>query len=220
MSDTTPLQRSQTAVDDRVEDLLSRMTTEEKVGQLMQLDGKEHFEKIKDYHLGSVLQIEWERISDAMDVAESSRSAFPCFSATTASTASLLKDATIFPTPAPPVRDKDIIEQGARVTAVKTHSGCSWTFSPCSASPAIAVGVEVTKPLAKILIIGEFASANIQSCQGDDMSEEHTSGLRQALRRVLGNPGAATLRRPNSLAVLKSFFLPPFKKPRPASEPL
>ena len=66
------------SVDERVVDLLGRMTLEEKIGQLMLWDGRsDDLSFIATYQPGSILHIHGSKVARAMDLAAQNRLAIP-----------------------------------------------------------------------------------------------------------------------------------------------
>src|SRR3954469_25844882 len=62
----------------RVEDLLSRMTLAEKVGQMLQLDGQtDPLKNVREKQPGSMFHILNERLIEAMDAAAATRLGIP-----------------------------------------------------------------------------------------------------------------------------------------------
>lgn len=124
---------AQTAnVDERVEELLSKMTLEEKIGQMNQLSGGYQFtDMIKEGKVGSILNIVDPVEINAVQRAavEESRLGIPLL----VSRDVIHGFRTIFPIPIGMAAtfDPAIVEQGARVSAIEaTASGVRWTFSP------------------------------------------------------------------------------------------
>ena len=124
---------AQTAnVDERVEELLSKMTLEEKIGQMNQLSGGYQFtDMIREGKVGSILNIvDPVEINAVQRVAvEESRLGIPLL----VSRDVIHGFRTIFPIPIGMAAtfDPAIVEQGARVSAIEaTASGVRWTFSP------------------------------------------------------------------------------------------
>lgn len=119
-------------VDQRVEDLLSQMTLEEKIGQMNQLSGGyQYTEMIKAGQVGSVLNIVDPVEINAIQRAavEQSRLGIPLL----VSRDVIHGFRTIFPIPIglAATFDPALVEQGARVAAIEaTASGVRWTFSP------------------------------------------------------------------------------------------
>lgn len=124
---------AQTAnVDERVEELLSKMTLEEKIGQMNQLSGGYQFtDMIREGKVGSILNIVDPVEINAVQRAavEESRLGIPLL----VSRDVIHGFRTIFPIPIGMAAtfDPAIVEQGARVSAIEaTASGVRWTFSP------------------------------------------------------------------------------------------
>ncbi len=136
MSSPTPAYRDATrSLEDRVSDLLSRMTPEEKIGQLMQLTGQFDFEKdIREMQPGSMLHILGERMNRAIDCAARTRLGIPIlFAEDCIHGHSFWKGATIFPTQLSLACSwhTDLLARVARVTAAEMRAtGVAWTFSP------------------------------------------------------------------------------------------
>lgn len=122
-------------IEDRVESLLSRMTLEEKIGQMNQLNGRNPDEKlmsrIRNGEVGSLLNIEQpELINEIQRIAlEESRLGIPLL---------IARDVihgykTIFPIPLGQAAsfNPSIVGTGARVAAREaTQDGIRWTFAP------------------------------------------------------------------------------------------
>ena len=124
---------AQTAnVDERVEELLSQMTLEEKIGQMNQLSGGyQYSDMIREGNVGSILNIvDPVEINTVQRVAvEESRLGIPLL----VSRDVIHGFRTIFPIPIGMAAtfDPAIVEKGARVSAIEaTASGVRWTFSP------------------------------------------------------------------------------------------
>ena len=119
-------------IDRKVEDLLSQMTLEEKIGQMNQVSGGYQFsELIAKGGVGSILNIvDPVEINAVQRVAvEQSRLGIPLL----VSRDVIHGFRTIFPIPLGMAAtfDPEIVEQGARIAAVEaTASGVRWTFSP------------------------------------------------------------------------------------------
>lgn len=119
-------------VEQRVEELLAKMTLEEKIGQMNQVSGGYQFtDDIKAGKVGSILNIVDPVEINAVQRAavENSRLGIPLL----VSRDVIHGFRTIFPIPLGMAAtfDPAIVEQGARVAAVEaTASGVRWTFSP------------------------------------------------------------------------------------------
>ena len=134
----------------RVEDLLSRMTLAEKIGQMTQAErGAIKPEEVQKYYIGSVLSgggsapwpntpQSWVRMyDDHQKAAMSTRLAIPILYGTDAVHGhNNLRGATIFPhnIGLGATRDPELLERIGRITALETRAtGANWTFSPCVA---------------------------------------------------------------------------------------
>ena len=74
----TPYLDASLPVSERVEDLLNRMTWEEKVGQMMQLDARDDLEdQVLRVGVGSLLHISPERLVRAHELTEQTRLRIP-----------------------------------------------------------------------------------------------------------------------------------------------
>lgn len=119
-------------IDQRVEELLSQMTLEEKIGQMNQVSGGYQFsDMIREGGVGSILNIvDPVEINAVQRIAvEESRLGIPIL----VSRDVIHGFRTIFPIPLGMAAtfDPAIVEQGARVAAIEaTASGVRWTFSP------------------------------------------------------------------------------------------
>lgn len=119
-------------IDRKVEELLAKMTLEEKIGQMNQVSGGYQFSgEIAKGNVGSILNIvDPIEINAVQRVAvEESRLGIPLL----VSRDVIHGFRTIFPIPIglAATFDPALVEQGARVAAVEaTASGVRWTFSP------------------------------------------------------------------------------------------
>ncbi|MFW5846332.1 MAG: beta-glucosidase, partial [Planctomycetota bacterium] len=78
MSDTPPYRDAGRSVDERVADLLGRMTLAEKIGQMTQLDGRvDPLRMVAERQPGSFLQVLGEDVVPIMDANDRTRLAIP-----------------------------------------------------------------------------------------------------------------------------------------------
>ena len=165
-------------VADRVADLLDRMTVEEKVGQMMQLDARDGVqEHILDKHVGSILHTSPERVREAHDLTARTRLRIPLLVGEDVIHGhSFYEGATIYPTQLGMAAswDAELIERMARATAVEASAtGMHWTFSPvlCIARDLRWGRVDETFGEDPFLI-GELASAMVRGYQGAGLTDE------------------------------------------------
>lgn len=129
------LPQSQAEIENRVNALLSRMTLEEKIGQMNQVTSSGNLEEMKSLiragKVGSILnETDAGRVNEMQKVAvEQSKSGIPVL---------MSRDVihgfkTIFPIPLGQAAtfDPEVAEIGARISAIEASSvGIRWTFAP------------------------------------------------------------------------------------------
>ncbi len=145
---------SSASIDDRIDDLLSRMTLKEKAGQMTQADHNaiNNTEEIKTYFLGSILSgggsdpaqgndpIHWANLYDSFQQkALENRLRIPLIYGIDAVHGhSNVIGAVIFPhnIGLGATRNPELVEEAARITAIEVAAtGIDWTFAPCIAVP-------------------------------------------------------------------------------------
>ncbi|MFW5742091.1 MAG: glycoside hydrolase family 3 N-terminal domain-containing protein [Spirochaetota bacterium] len=124
------------ATEERVADLLSRMTTEEKVGQMMQLPANRSgmMELLEEQHIGSYLHCTGTMMRELQERAERTRLGIPLIFGIDAIHGHCFEpEGTVFPTQlaASCSWDRALIHEMGRITAREVRaSGIHWTFSP------------------------------------------------------------------------------------------
>jgi beta-glucosidase len=177
------------SVEARVEDLLSQMTLDEKIGQMTQAD-KTAFSRIEDvagYYLGSVLSgggaapdvntpSAWADMVDGFQAAAlTTRLKIPIIYGVDAVHGhNNVRGAVIFPhnIGLGCTRNPDLVEQAAKVTAAEVAAtGIRWNFGPCIAVPRderwgrTYEGYGETAELAQM-----FGAAAVKGYQGDTLN--------------------------------------------------
>ena len=211
---------SSLTVEERVADLLGRMTLEEKIGQLMLWDGREEdLSFINTRQPGSVLHILGEKVNRAMDLAAKNRLAIPMLIGEDGIHGhSFWKGATIFPTQLALAasRNPELLEQVGQVTAEEmTSTGIHWTFSPvlCIARDLRWGRIDETFGEDPYLI-GELGASMIRGYQGRGLDDpmavlataKHFAGYSET------QGGRDSSEADLSHRKLRSFFLPPFER--------
>ena len=177
-------------MEERIDALLSKMTLDEKIGQMTQV---RHFDDISEEDIatkfiGSVIHTqgplpgknaqEWQdKFSHLQKLALSTRLGIPLiFGVDAVHGQNTYEGATIFPhnIGMGATRNTELVEKAARITAIETQAtGFNWVFSPCIAIPfnekwgrvyeAFSESTELTEVMAKASVIGH---------QGNDLTSK------------------------------------------------
>lgn len=208
------------SVEERVADLLSRMTLEEKVGQLIMWDARgDDLSFINTRQPGSILHILGEKVKRAMDLATHNRLGIPLLVGEDGIHGhSFWKGATIFPTQLAMAAswNPELMEQVGRVTAEEmAPTGIHWTFSPVLClSRDLRWGRTGETFGEDPYLIGEFGAALIRGYQGQRLddpttvlaSAKHFAGYSET------QGGRDASEADISRRKLRSYFLPPFER--------
>ncbi len=205
-------------VEKRVESLLSKMTLEEKIGQLNQLsydNGSGFAEKVKSGEIGSILNIvDPNAINELQKIAvEQSRLGIPLI---------IGRDVihgfkTIFPIPIGQAAsfNPEIAEKGAAISAAEARSmGIHWTFAPMldiSRDPRwgrLAEGLGEDPYLGSIM-----GSAMVRGYQGEKLS--NNTSIAACVKHFVAYGAAEGGRDYNSTNIpphlMRNVYLAPFK---------
>ncbi|WP_226996811.1 glycoside hydrolase family 3 protein [Tessaracoccus aquimaris] len=205
---------------ERVADLLSRMTVEEKVGQMMQLDARDDLDQlVLERHVGSILHTSPERVLRAHELTGRTRLRIPLLVGEDCIHGhSFWEGATIFPTQLGMAASwsPELVERVARVTAVEVAAtGIHWTFSPVLCITRDLRWGRVDETFGEDpFLIGELASAMVRGYQGDGLADErailatakHFAGYSET------QGGRDASEADLSRRKLRSWFLPPFER--------
>lgn len=207
-------------VEERVDDLLSRMTLPEKVGQMLQLDSRGDLKEIVTTKLaGSILHTSPQRLLEAIDLTAKTRLAIPLLVAEDCIHGhGFWPGATVFPTQLAMAAtwSADLIERVARATAVEVSAtGIHWTFSPllCIARDLRWGRIDETFGEDPYLI-GELGAAMVRGYQGAGLTDptavlataKHFAGYSET------QGGRDASEADLSPRKLRSWFLPPFER--------
>ena len=207
-------------VDERVADLLGRMTLAEKIGQMMQFDAREDLEHIvNERHAGSILHTSPEKVLRAAELTAQTRLRIPLLVAEDCIHGhSFWEGATIFPTQLGMAAswDPDLVERVAKATAAEVAAtGIHWTFSPVLCIARDLRWGRVGETFGEDpFLIGELASAMVRGYQGDGLDDpdailataKHFAGYSET------QGGRDASEADISRRKLRSWFLPPFER--------
>ncbi|MCB2175319.1 MAG: glycoside hydrolase family 3 C-terminal domain-containing protein [Actinomycetales bacterium] len=205
-------------VDERVADLLGRMTLAEKVGQMLQLDAQGGVRAaMVEMHAGSLVHTSPASVLEAHDLAARSRLAIPVLIAEDCIHGhSFFRGATIFPTQLGMAAswDPDLVERAARVTAAEAAAtGVHWTFSPVLDVARDLRWGRVDETFGEDpFLVGELGAAMVRGYQGDGgaasilATAKHFAGYSETQGGRDASEADLTPRK------LRSWFLPPFER--------
>jgi len=212
---------SKRSVEERVGDLLGRMTIEEKIGQMCQVDGSKEGarEWVTEKFIGSFLHVIGEPAVELQKLAETTRLGIPLiFGIDAIHGHALYKGASVFPTQLAMSSSWDpaLLENVGRITAREMAvTGMHWTFSPvlCIARDLRWGRIDETFGEEPYLV-GKLACGMIRGYQGGDLSApESVAACAKhfaAYSETEGGRDAAeagiTERR------MREFFLPAFEE--------
>lgn len=212
-------------IESRVKDLMSKMTIEEKIGQMIQLPAKagiveENFiDKLEEWHIGSFLHCTGEGAAEIQRLAEKTRLGIPVIFGIDAIHGHCFEDkGTVFPTQLALSSswNKDIVKEMAKVTATEVRAcGLHWTFSPVLCVGRDTRWGRINETFGEDQwLIGELACAAIEGYQGENLSSENSI---LACAKHFAGYGESTGGRDSyeseiSKRKMLSLFLPPFEK--------
>lgn len=220
MSDLLPYLDARRPVAERVADLLERMTAQEKVGQMMQLDAREGLEDhVLTTHVGSILHASPQRLAEAHELTSRTRLGIPLLVGEDCIHGhSFFEGATIYPTQLGMAASWDpvLVERVARATAVEVAAtGVHWTFSPVLCIARDLRWGRVGETFGEDpYLLGELASAMVRGYQGDGLADptailataKHFAGYSET------QGGRDASEADLSRRKLRSWFLPPFER--------
>jgi Beta-glucosidase-related glycosidases len=206
-------------IEQRIDDLLSRLTLAEKVGQMLMLDAREDLtDAIVARHAGSILHTSPELLPVAHRMAAEQRLAIPLLVADDGIHGhSFWPGATIFGTQLAMAGtwDASLVEASAQVTASEmAATGMHWTFSPVLCISRDLRWGRVNETFGEdpylLSVLGE---AMVRGYQGDGLTDpeavlacaKHFAGYSETQGGRDASEADLTPRK------LRSWFLPPFE---------
>ena len=218
MSETPAYRDATLPVEQRVEDLLRRMSLQEKVGQMLQLDARGDVEAlVHDWHVGSILHTSPEKVLRAQAAVKQTRLGIPLLVAEDVIHGhSFWEGATIFPTQLGMAASwaPDLVRRSAAIAAMEARAtGIHWTFSPVLCIARDLRWGRVNETFGEDpFLIGELASAMVSGYQGEGGS----SGIMATAKHFAGysetQGGRDASEADISRRKLESWFLPPFER--------
>lgn len=220
MPEYKPYKDPSLTIDERVKDLLSRMTIKEKVGQMLQLNGKINPEECyRKYSPGSFLHLLDNQTVTIQKMALESRLGIPIlFGIDAIHGDAFYKGASVFPTQLALSCswDPSLAKSMAEITAKEMcATGLHLTFSPVLCVTRDLRWGRVNETFGEdIFLIGDFACAMIEGYQGNDFKDK--SSVLACAKHFAGysesHGGRDSTESDISRCKLQSFFLPPFER--------
>ena len=209
------------SVEERVSDLMSRMTLEEKIGQTCQQPVfVDVVREVVENNIGSILCGVDDDVFEAQKAAvEKTRLGIPLIVGIDAIHGhSMEYNATMFPSQLglSCAWDETLCERVARATAREmAYTGCHWTFSPVLCMARDPRWGRVNETFGEDgFLIGKFASAMIRGYQGKSLSDpesvaacaKHFAGYGET------SGGREASESDHSERKMRAVFLPPFEE--------
>ena len=216
-------------VEKKVEDLLAKMTLEEKIGQMNQYSGffdvtgpapsddynKNKYEHIKTGQVGSVLNVRGVKDVRAMQklAVENSRLGIPLIFSFDVIHG--YKTTTPIPLAEAASWDLEVIEKSARIAAIEASAaGINWTFAPMVDISRDARWGRVMEGAGEDPYLGsKIGVARVKGFQGDDLSADNTiiACAKHFAAYGFAESGKDYNTADIGLSTLYNVVLPPFK---------
>jgi len=203
-------------IDRKVEELVSQMTLDEKIGQMCQVNGGHgHDESIKNGAIGSILNdVDPINVNRLQKIAlEESRLGIPLI---------IGRDVihgfkTVFPIPLGQAAtwNPELIRIGAHIAAAEARStGVNWTFAPMIDISRDARWGRIAESLGEDpYLASQLGAAMVKGFQGDDLSSDKS--IAACAKHFAGYGAAEGGRDYNTTLIppreLRDIYLPPFK---------
>ena len=220
MPELLPYQDRELSVDRRTEDLMSRMSLEEMVGQLVQADGrKQAAEQVRERRVGSFLHILGAPTLELQKLAEKTGLGIPLlFGIDAIHGHGFWEGATVFPTQLgiSCSWNPELLELMGRITAKEMLcTGLHWTFSPVLCLARDMRWGRVGETFGEDPhLLGVLGSALVRGYQGNSISEpdsviacaKHFAGYSETVGGRDASEAELSERK------LRTYFLPPFRE--------
>jgi beta-glucosidase len=220
VAEKLPYQDSELSVERRTQDLMSRMSLEEMVGQLVQADGrKQAAEQVRERRVGSFLHILGAPTVELQKLAEKTGLGIPLiFGIDAIHGHGFWQGATVFPTQLALSCswNPELLEIMGRVTAKEMLcTGLHWTFSPVLCLTRDLRWGRVGETFGEDpYLLGVLGKALVQGYQGKSISEPDSviacAKHFAAYSETVGGRDASEAEI--SERKLRTYFLPPFQE--------
>ncbi len=206
------------SIAERADDLISRMTLEEKVGQMLQVSynvlGKDEYERFKSLGIGSFLHVLGDETDDIREKAKKTRLGIPpLFGIDAIHGHALLNGATVFPSQLAMSCsfNRDLIKEMGKATAREVAAdGLDWTFSPVLCIGRDLRWGRIDETFGEdSYVVGEMGKAIIEGYECDNLiiaCAKHYIAYGEA------TGGRDAYDSPVTERKIREVFLPPFKK--------
>jgi beta-glucosidase len=214
-----PYQDPELSVEERTRDLMARMSLEEKVGQLVQADGRKNAaEQVREKRVGSFLHILGTPTVELQKLAERTGLGIPLiFGIDAIHGHGFWAGATVFPTQLclSCSWNPELCEIMGRVTAKEMlTTGLHWTFSPVLCLTRDLRWGRVNETFGEDpYLLGVLGAALVKGYQGDSLSDpdsviacaKHFAGYSETVGGRDASEAEISERK------LRTYFLPPFE---------
>jgi beta-glucosidase len=220
MTQRLPYQDPQLSVEARTDDLMRRMSIEEKVGQMVQADGrKQAQEQVRERRVGSFLHILGAPTVELQQLAEKTGLGIPLiFGIDAIHGHGFWHGATVFPTQLALSCswNPELCQIMGRVTAREMQAtGLHWTFSPVLCLTRDLRWGRVGETFGEDpYLLGEMGKALVRGYQGESLS--HPDSVIACAKHFAGYSetvgGRDATESEISERKLRTYFLPPFQE--------
>lgn len=204
----------------RINDIISKMTLREKIGQMNQLNARKPdnklYEEIKNGEVGSILNAEDPKLLNELQriAVEESKNKIPLIFARDV----IHGFKTIFPIPLAQAAsfNPNVAEQGSRVAAIEaSENGIRWTFAPMIDISRDARWGRIAESFGEDTYLTEIMGiASVKGFQGNDLSDP--SSIAACAKHFVAYGAVEGGRDYNSTNIpermLRNVYLPPFEK--------